>query len=172
MENTEQTISYPQNIADSRSNIVFMTNPDKVIDQLENSYRCIEEKIENGKLYIHQYGDPLMNDEGIKSVLGQVRSIVNQNTIMTNIDKNGVILLMDSLADTLAKDLMVNRKRYNIINASARDKIYSEALHISYITLRRPYEQGDRKFWKNTMQEVHTVVQKPNEKKGLFNFFK
>ena len=79
---------------------------------------------------------------------------------------------MDSLADTLAKDLMVNRYKYNIMNASARDKIYSEALHITYITLRRPYEQGDRKFWKNTQQEVHTVVQKPQEKKGIFSFWK
>ena len=112
-------------------------------------------------------GDPLMNELGINSVIGQVQSIVNRVTIMSNLNKNEVPMLIDFLGDTLAKDLMMNRIRYQIKESSSRDKIFFTALSNAFICMKRAFDEGisDKKFWKGSQQDVtHTL--KSDKKEG------
>ena len=72
---------------------------------------------------------------------------------------------------TLAKDLMVNRYEYEIDSPSARDRIFFTALTTAFITMKRAFEEGDRRFWKGSVQEVKTTVDSPQRKKGLFGIW-
>ena len=118
-------------------------------------------------------GDPLLNDLGISSVIGQMQSIVNQVTIMSSLSKNDVKILIDMFADTLAKDLMVNRVTYNITTPAARDKVYSIALASSYICMKRAYEGegtlNDKRFWRGSVQEIRQSVEQSQKKGGLLS---
>jgi hypothetical protein len=76
---------------------------------------------------------------------------------------------MDFLADTLAKDLMVNRIKYEIKTASARDKIFFTVLSSSFICMKRAYKEGEKRFWKGSQQEITTRHEGPQNNKGVMS---
>ena len=147
------------------SSILQLTNPDHELLKMELTFRSqILDKDGN----IVQIGDPLMNDEGVSSVIGQVQSIVNQVTVMSNFGDKDIALLIDFLADTLAKDLMMNRENYDIDEGAARDKIYFSAVSTTYITLKRALNNGERSFWKGSQQDIRQFIETGSQSKGLF----
>ena len=147
------------------SSILLLTNPENELYKMELTFRSMKVDA-NGNP--SQSGEPLMNDHGISSILGLVQSVVNQVTVMSNLSKGEVPILMDFLGDTLAKDLMVNRKEYGIESAAVRDRVFFIVLASSFITLKRAYEEGDKRFWKGSVQEISTRVEQ-GQKKGLMS---
>ncbi|RLA46935.1 MAG: hypothetical protein DRR04_05330 [Gammaproteobacteria bacterium] len=143
--------------------IILLTNPDQELHKLELTFRNI---VLDKKGNPTQVGTPLMNDEGVRSVIGQVQSIVSQVTVMSNLDDEVRDSLRDFLADTIAKDLMLNRAKYQIENASARDRIFMEAIAMAIITMNRAANEGERKFWKGSQQEIITHGNMPGGAKG------
>jgi hypothetical protein len=149
------------------SSIVYLTNPSGHLKNLELTYRGVYEN-QDGEII--QVGEPLMNDKGINSVTGIIRTIVNQNTIFGNLERNEVFPIIDYLADTLAKDLMLNRCEYKIKSNSDRSKIYFSALTMAFITLTRSREGDDKRFWKGSVQEFKTTTEVTGQKrKGIFS---
>jgi hypothetical protein len=146
--------------------IITMTNPDDELYKLELTLR---NKIldRDGNPVVS--GEPLMNEDGINAVLGLVQSIVNRVTIMSNLKDQEIRTLMDVLSDALARDLMMNRVKYGIKIGVSRDRIYSSALMSAFITMKRAYEEGDRRFWKGSQQEITTRVESNQRQKGLFS---
>ena len=66
------------------SSITVLTNPENELYKMELSLRnMMLDKDGNPK----QIGQPLMNEDGVCSVVGQVQTIVSQITIMSNFDK-------------------------------------------------------------------------------------
>lgn len=146
--------------------IIILTNPESDLYKLELTLRGLVEI--NGTL--KKGSEPLLNDEGVRSVLGQVQSVANRNTVLSKFDDAEVGRLMVLFFDTLIKDLMLNRVKYGITNPSARDRIFSEACLTAYECLKRGHEQGERSFWKGSQQEI-TTRNMNNEKKGFLSRF-
>ena len=142
------------------SSISTLTNPENELFKMELALRnMILDKDGNPK----SVGEPLLNEMGISSVMGQIQAIVSQTTIMSNFDKREeVIILTDFLADTLAKDLMINRIKYNIRSQASRSKIYFIAVSSSYICLKRAFSEGERRFWKGTEQNIRQIIESGN----------
>jgi len=146
------------------SSIIVMTNPDDELYKMELTFRSMNLDTD-GKP--KQIGDPLMNDLGINSIIGIVQSVVNRVTVMSNLNKQEIPCLMDFLGDTLAKDLMMNRLKYDIRTLTARDKIFFTSLTAAFVTMKRAYEEGEKRFWKGSQQEITTRVESNNQKKSL-----
>lgn len=147
--------------------IIMLTNPENDLYKLELTLRG---STENSDGEIQSVGDPLLNEEGIKRVIGQVQTIVNQITILSYLEDEEISHLLLFLADTLAKDLMLNKKRYDIKNPSARDIIFFSSISTSYVCMCRAKKGGERKFWKGSVQEIHSKVEAGGgSKKGLFD---
>jgi hypothetical protein len=146
--------------------IVLLTNPDNELYKAELTFRGIKLDAD-GKP--QQVGDALMNDEGVAAVLGLMQSIVSQVTVMSNFNKHEVPLLIDFLGDTLAEDLMLNRVKYEIHNQAARNRVFFTALTTSFVTLKRAYEEGDKRFWKGSQQEIISRVESNTHKKGALS---
>jgi len=158
-----KTTPYQSPMNNLAGSILFLTNPENELHRFELTLRnCIID--ETGKPI--QLGEPLLNEEGIKSIIGQTQSIVNQDTVMSHFQEE-IPQLLDLFADSLIKDLMMNRVTYNIKIAAARDKILSMATVHAYTCLRRGFEQGERRFWKGSQQEIITHVEGPARGKGL-----
>lgn len=151
------------------SGIVLLTNPKDEIYNIELALRSVFET-RNGE-YL-QVGEPLLNDVGIKSVIGQVQAIVNKITVMGWLENPEIMNLIDGSGDTMIKDLMINRKKYNINSLSTRDKIMTQTMTTAYLTMKRAYKEGDRRFWKGSVQEVRTTFESEQKKKGLFGLWK
>lgn len=148
------------------SSIVLLTNPSNQLHNLELTLRGLSEDSTGATRIIC---DPLLNEEGINRILGIVKSVVSQVTILSNLDKNGISVIMDLLSDTLAKDLMINRLKYQIESPTARDVIFFESLSNAFICLRRSYEGDDKRFWKGSVMEyVQKFDGTGDNKRSLF----
>jgi hypothetical protein len=146
------------------SNIVMLTDPKSALYKLELNYRGL---METSDKQIIQVGKPLMNDQGISAVLGINQALINQITILSNINKQDVVALMNFTNDTICRELMMNRITYNIESFSARDKIYYMSMSLCYVTLKRALEGDDKRFWKGTVQEINTNVTQQEKNKGF-----
>lgn len=160
----QRTTAFVSPLNQYSSSILHLTNPSGEIDKMELTFRS-QILDEDGNAT--QIGDPLMNEEGIASVVGQVQSIVSQVTIMSNFKDKDIPLLVDFLGDTMSKDLMMNRQAYEIKSASARDKVYFIALSTAYIALKRALDNGERRFWKGSQQDIRQIIETGSQSKGM-----
>lgn len=145
--------------------MITLTDPS---DELRRMELTLRNAVENEDGQVVLLGDPLLNDEGINRIMGMVRNTVSRITFMSNVKDNDIMMLMDFLGDTLAKDLMVNRMRYGIKDGSARDTIFFNILTPSFISLRRAFEEGDKRFWKGSTQEITNRLE-GQQQGGLWN---
>ena len=150
------------------SSIILLTSTDTELHKLELTLRSLQENKDGAFIPM---GNPLVNEEGVSSIIGICQAIINRHTILSNISDTQIRVIMDFFADTLSRDLMINRIKYEITDASARDKIFWEALSITYVTLLRGYNEGDKKFWKGSTQEIRTTTTNTaGQGKGLLSF--
>lgn len=146
------------------SAIMSMTRTDDVITQVEMMLRNQRMDSEGNVI---PSGEPLLNERGINSVLGFLQALSNQITVMSNINKGDIPILIEFVSDPLIKDLMINMHTYDIKNAAVRDKIFYTVLSIIFVSLKRAFEEGDRRFWKGSVQEIHNKVDTQKQKGGL-----
>ena len=148
------------------SSIVIMTNPDNDLYKMELALKGLELD-ENGRPF--KRGDPLMNNEGVNSVMGQMRGVVNQITIMSNVEDKHIEAHTLYLADTIIADLLINNKRYDCSSIVARRKVVNMATTTATMCMRRAYHNGERGFWKSSQQEITTRVEGAKPKSNMFS---
>lgn len=150
------------------SSILYLTNPESELYKLELTLRG---QIVDKEGNLKQAGSALMNEEGICSVIGELQTIVNQVTVMSALDKKEIPMIMEFLADTVAKDLMINGIRYNL-NPHDRDKVFFCILVSGFICMKRATTEGlsDKKFWRGSVQEITSKLEGSNSgKKGILS---
>jgi hypothetical protein len=144
-------LPYQNSMGNYAGSFLLITNPDSELAKMEMSLRGYRVD-SNGD--VKQAGTALMNEEGITSVISEVQSLTSQNTVMSHIDEKEIPSMMDFVADTLARDLMMNRIRYGISDPTARDKIFFMSLNYCWVTMKRAQGGGERSFWKGSTQEI------------------
>ena len=179
MDEEERTSIYTPH-RDNFSNIVEMTNPNEQLTYLEWSMRGWTYNSRERKF--QQSGRPMMNDEGISSIMAQTRSMVNQITIMSNLEDWEVERCLLLLNQILVEDLMNNRINYAIgrvpvidektekvvvyYDASARTKIHAMAMLIAKTCAKRGWKGDDKRFWQHAIQEKVLRVEQGGVKQG------
>jgi len=173
-------VPYSTPMKNQGSNMLSLTDPSKV---LKNYFNHLTGIIEDGNGNIVQVSTPMMNKEGVYSVLSFIESIVNQVNMLGNITRDQRRQFGLYSADALAKLLMLNRVSFNIGNNdptkvnSTRDLIYDEAMNMIHLMLTRPLDNNEKLFWGKTVQELKYIAQGSTQKKegilsGLTNAFK
>jgi hypothetical protein len=155
------------------STVLLLTSPDDNLYRLELSFRSVRED-SSGKISPIPDGfggfvKPLMNERGIAHIIGLIQSVLSRVTILSNLDQKEILAIQDYLADTLARDLMLNRVYYCIEDASVRDTVYCQTLIYTFICMKRAFLEGDRRFLKGSQQEITTRVQQENSGGGLMS---
>ena len=159
-------LAYQSPLNTYAGSIILLTNPENDLYKMELSLRGLSPD-KDGNL--RKVSEPLMNDEGINSVMSQAQSIVSQVTIMGNLNERKIAILIDLGGDTIIKDLMINRVRYGIQNfITDREKIHTLYLNYSYICMNRALEEGDRRFWKGSQMEITNRTEGQKQGQGLF----
>jgi len=157
---------YPSGSNVHASNMGALTDPEKAISLLREALSGMRSV--NGKLI--EISDPLMNDIGINSITSQLRSLVNQIAILSWLDDKDIRMLVhNQFGRNIIKDLMLNRKKYEITDPSARSKIVSMSQSIAYTTLRRALKGNDKNFWSRTQMEFSTNVHGGQDDGGLMS---
>lgn len=151
-------------------NMVYMTNLDRELQRLEQSLRGV---IVDTTGNVIGQGVRLTNERGIKAIIGQVSSIVNTNTVMSNLDEQNISALGIGLLNDLCLMLMMNKRAFEIQSDDARSAILSRCLNLALITLKRGFQGDDKRFWKGTIQEINYGVSgsQGQQKQGLLQKF-
>lgn len=144
--------------------IIHMTETDREIRELELTFKnnYIDENGTEQSL-----GEPLMNDIGIKSVTGQIKSVVNRITIMSNLKEQEISQLMQYITRSLVYDLMLNRIKYEIAFEN-RTKIVSSTLTLVHNCLKRSQNGDDKRFWKGSTQTIEHTTTSNQRRNGGF----
>jgi len=166
MESDNESTYYQTPNNPHNGSIVYMTDPQKEIKKLKLS--LMNAYIDDKGDIIH-YGDPLLNNDGIAKIIGFVNSIVNTSSNMTNLDEDKIEKIMMFNSNIIIENLMVNRITWGIKGHDARDLILAKVTNLMNITLNRSLDEGERRFWKGTQQEIHTKIENTNQKTGLLN---
>lgn len=158
-----KTTPYQSPMYANDSNLIQMTSSEDELLKMELTFRNQMLDAEGNVKNMGQ--EPLMNDEGINSVIGQVQALVNKHSIMGNFDTD-IPNLITFLNDSIVRDLMMNRVTYGLTNSAARDKIHMIALSTAYIVMKRGYKEGDKRFWKGSTQEIKTTIEANPQSRG------
>jgi hypothetical protein len=148
------------------SSIQSMTNPKQLLEDLEYQFKGMK-KSASGKWVV--VGEPLMNDIGITRIMNVLYSSVNRITIMSNISKQELPVLMELVYSPIVEELMLNRKRFDIVNTTNCTTICDSAKFIAFVCIKRGYEEGDKRFWKGSISETRITQDKPGQNKGWLN---
>lgn len=133
-------------------NITKLTNPHQIIESIELNLRGLK-KWKGELIKFRQI--PYMNEEGINDVMGLVHAHISQNTVMSNLSDREIKGIMRLLVYTLGKMLMLNRKKYSIAKTEDRTTIMDIILIPCFVCLKRPFEQGERRFLKGAVYEQY-----------------
>ena len=154
MDQDQQQMQYqiPQHM--SGSNILYLTNPSSELYRFELTLRGQMEDSEGKRVDL---GGPLMNEAGINTMLGLLRSVVNQVNIMGNLSDKEIPGLMNFFSDAIIKNLMMNRQAYNLTEM-ARDQVFVASTNLAFFTMKRALNEGDRRFFKGSVQEIKSTV--------------
>jgi hypothetical protein len=132
-------------------------------------FLTLEGKEEDEMGNIIKVGEPLMNDIGVSNMILLTRSIVNQNTIMSSLEKEEIARLIIQLGDDIIDNLTLNWKYYGITDKSKLDLIVSIILNLSYPALKRALFGGEKRFLGTTIVEnISTTPRLPQQKKESF----
>lgn len=163
---TPPKVPYASPLNTYGNSIIILTNVNDVLHELELTFRNIKISKEGVTVSL---GSALMNDYGISQIIGMLKPIANKNTIMSNIeDREEATGLRDFFAESLALDLMVNKGKYGIVDNTARNRIFTESISLVHLTIKRAYQQGEKKFWKGSQQDINHRISQESTKGSLF----
>ncbi len=135
----------------NNGNMIYMTNPEEELDKLEANFRG---QVLNAKGEYENKFNPVMSDKGVNKVMGMVRAVVNRVTFMSNIDEKRLNSFVEHFADTLIVVLMENKHDFRIKTDGDRTSIFYQAVTLAHIAALRGLQEGDKRFWKGTSQEI------------------
>lgn len=158
---------YPSGSNVHATNMVELTNPDHIILELELALKGLRKS--QGKIV--KIGRPLLNQEGVNSVISQTRTLVNQVTILSYLDRSEIGTLMMSFSDALIQDLMMNRLKYEIKGFVDRTKILTMTQNVCYTCLMRSFNGNDKNFWGKISMEINSMARGAEQNNSMLSKF-
>lgn len=167
LDQLRQQLAYQHPLSQYGSSIVHLTNPEKQLFNVELQLRgqSIDENGERQQTLI-----PLLNDRGVSAMMTYLKALVNQVTILGNIDPKEIPQTMEYFYTALIEDLMINRYNYDIKSLSDSTRIHTVCCLFAKVTLDRARSEGDRRFWKGTQQEIRHHLEQEEKKRGILGF--
>lgn len=161
----QQQVPYQSPVSPFSGSIVLLTNPESELHTMELKLRNI---IQDGDGNYQKVGLPLMNEEGIRFIIGTAHYIVNQITVFSELKPAIINNFALTLADDLTLTLMLSKRKYAIRNHEFTRTIIVDGISMaSYICMMRAHEGGERKFWKGSTQEITSRVEGMPKKGGI-----
>jgi hypothetical protein len=155
--------------------IIWQLDPKEIIDEIEHYLRG-EKLVSNPDTKKREWvawGNPLMAEEGIKTIISLLRARLNKVLVLSNLPDDQVRRIALEVRWDIIDLLFMMYKEWQI------RKEYLSAIvkfidHEVYALLRRAFEDGERNKIYTTQQYVKHEVSdtRDKENKGFFGFLK
>lgn len=159
-----------------RATLVTQLNPEPLIERLQ--HRLMGEKWDSENEKWVQKGTPMINKEGAEALCSNLRTVMNVNTILTNLTEREIKNQVKAFGKSINQATVVNKSKWGISDNSVRALVcFSCALTLEHALMRSLTTHADKvitdkELLKNVTQERQLVRQLETEKKkkGLFSF--
>ena len=151
--------------------LVDQTNPKRIVKEIILRLRGLEEK-PDGTLV--QVAEPKINKKGIDNIWFILDSHINQNVILSHIEKNEIQKMMTGLQEDLVDDLSLNWREYGIKKKTDLDTINNSVLFNVYLALKRAEGQNEKNWLgKISVENISNASRLPSmRKEGFWSKFK
>jgi len=157
---SEEYLNYPyqqqyQNNSAEESSLVKQTNPNAVLLDIEMTLRG-KKWDDDEKKFVRPIGcEALLNELGINSLMADARGIINQNTIMSNLNKEEISKMLIQLGDTITNKLEINWKEF-AISKSNLSTCVDTILYAAKAALNRALGEGEKRFLKTSVRAIES----------------
>lgn len=170
----EQGLSAPSLVQQQQqlqAALVEQTNPDKVLEEVELKLKGYRRKFDGGLL---KMSEPLMNNHGINRMIFLLSSIVNQNTILSHLEREEIGKLIIQVSNDVIDDLVLNWRNYGVRDKILLDHIVDVILFPSFMALKRAWKQNEKNWLNKAVIETinSSPRSSPIKKEGVFSKFK
>lgn len=138
------------------SALAELTNPQQELEELENNLKGQTIDIEGNT---KQISAPLCNNEGTAAIMRLTKAIVSRKSFLSNYDEEDIPKLIIYLGKTLIRDLMLNKKKYDIKDNTARHQIVMISCVTAFSALKRGLENGERRWLKGGIMEAKVTTE-------------
>jgi len=151
--------------------LVEQTNPKKIVRDIMLRLRGLEEQPDGT---FSKIADPKVNKIGQEKIWFILNSHINQNVILSHLDKGEISNIMDCLSNDLVDDLSLNWKTYGITLKTDLDVINNSILTNIFLALKRAEGQNEKNWiGKISVENISGVSRLPQMKKeGFWNKFR
>lgn len=108
----------------------------------------------------------MVNELGIAKLMAATEGIVNTNCTLSNLKEDKVENITVDLGDELA-DLLAQRYREFEIDKADLTSVLMLCLRMSFFSLQRGFEEGDKNLIKRSIISHEHVLFRPGEKRGF-----
>ena len=155
-----------EQVQQAQAVLVEQTNPKKVVESIMLRLRGLRKNPDGTETKI---GEGKMNEIGIKEIWFKLDSFINQNVILSHLDKKEISNIMDALSKSLVLDLQLNWKLYGITKKTDLDAINDTVLLNIYMALKRAEGQGEKNWLgKISVEQISGAPRFPSAKKENF----
>ena len=110
-----------------------------------------------------------MNEYGIKLIINTlIGGISNKGVYLSNLNENETYALARKILHTISKMLFCYHKEFGIKNMSEQSIIMELIRTHVMAVLKRPYQEGERKFFKKIESERRVVTEAQKKGFGIF----
>ena len=166
---SQQTMYAPQlaeQVQQTQAVLVEQTNPTKIVNDIMLRLRG-RTKLSNGDEI--EMGKPKMNEKGIEAMWFILESHINQNIILSHLDREEIGKLMNALQEDLVDDLALNWKIYGIQEKTDLDIINNSILVNIFLALKRAEGQNEKNWLgKISIENIHGGMNFPKPKREGF----
>lgn len=138
-----QAMGNQDNFQQHQAILVEQTNPDKIVDNIMLGLQGKERNRDGG---IIKTGEPVMNELGLNRIRFQLKSIINQSTILSHLEIEDIGRLMEQLSNNICDELALNWKEYGIVDKTLLDSISNSILVPAYLALKRAEGQNEKNW--------------------------
>ena len=160
---------------DRENMIIWQLDPREIIEEIEHFLRGEKLGInkETNKREWMAWGEPLMTESGIKTIITLLRSRLNKVLVLSNLDDEQVMrIALETRLDiiqllfTMGDEWKIRREFLSSIRAFIDHQVYT--------LLRRAYQDGERGKIYTAQQYVKQEIidDRQQEKRGFFGLFK
>jgi len=170
----QNALSAPQLVEQMQMNqsaLIEQTNPKSTIKEIVLRMRGMEELPDGTRIKITE---PKMNEFGVQNIRFILNSHINQNVILSHLDKHEIKNIMDAISNTLVDTLTLNLKKFGIKTKTDLDEINDSILINVYHALKRAEGQGEKNWLKGTtIEQISNHARMPKQQKeGFFQKFR
>lgn len=119
--------------------------------------RKVEDEHGELKVQLVQIGEPKVNDVGYQSIMFQIESVVNSQTVQGNLRDDQYIDFVADFHEEFFNDVWVNAQKYGIRDNDFNG-IVSAVTNFVRLFTTRPISNKERESFSDTVSEHQTVV--------------